>query len=400
MAQTKLRLEFEESAPRVSWVGETPTPPPSATSNEGKTADVTADATQGSSTVWIWNRATGNMATRPVKSIQGMWPVKLADFTLVGKVTVRVESHGQPVASAEVALKDSKADHSALLTPGDKGELSFYGLAPGNLALTVRYKVAGKEAEPVKQSFDVSIKRDKPDPQLIVSIPDAVDVVATPTPSPSGSALPLPGASGAPGGAAASTPTPAQSIDSPSIIGRIITLLLVLALIGGGGYYLLLQMRKNSDLVQDKLRQLGVDVPKGMPATPVDAVVPAPLAPQPPQKIVLSDATPDPVVAAAPISLSAPTGVPRLVLSNGDAFDLPEGETVIGRELGLGLSLTTETTLSRRHASIIKSGSIVQVTDLGSSNGTYVNGAKISIQTPLRPGDSVQFGSVQARFEG
>ena len=79
---------------------------------------------------------------------------------------------------------------------------------------------------------------------------------------------------------------------------------------------------------------------------------------------------------------------------------LPEGETVVGRDVGLGLSLVGETTVSRRHAQLVKSGDSVVVRDLGSTNGTYVNGAKIGSEATLRPGDAVQFGSVRFRYEG
>ena len=65
----------------------------------------------------------------------------------------------------------------------------------------------------------------------------------------------------------------------------------------------------------------------------------------------------------------------------------------------LGLSLTGETSISRKHASLIKSGSDVTVSDLGSTNGTFVNGAKLQAATLLRPGDTVQFGAVSFRYQ-
>ena len=37
--------------------------------------------------------------------------------------------------------------------------------------------------------------------------------------------------------------------------------------------------------------------------------------------------------------------------------------------------------------------------DIGSTNGTFINGTKVSAEMILSPGDSVQFGSVQYRYE-
>ena len=45
------------------------------------------------------------------------------------------------------------------------------------------------------------------------------------------------------------------------------------------------------------------------------------------------------------------------------------------------------------------SGSSYVVTDLGSTNGTMVNGIKISGDHALRDGDIISFGSTHVRFE-
>jgi len=79
---------------------------------------------------------------------------------------------------------------------------------------------------------------------------------------------------------------------------------------------------------------------------------------------------------------------------------VPEGELVVGRELGLGLSLVGESTVSRKHAVITRNGSQVLVKDCGSTNGTYVNGVQLQGEKQLQIGDNVQFGSVRFRYEG
>lgn len=52
--------------------------------------------------------------------------------------------------------------------------------------------------------------------------------------------------------------------------------------------------------------------------------------------------------------------------------------------------------VSRRHARIGKDDSSVYVEDLGSSNGTRLNGQSLraGMQTPLNDGDEVVFGSL------
>ena len=62
-----------------------------------------------------------------------------------------------------------------------------------------------------------------------------------------------------------------------------------------------------------------------------------------------------------------------------------------GRSADVGLSLSDEQA-SRHHARIEPSGGGAVVTDLDSSNGTYVNDQPISQPTQLRPGDRVRIG--------
>lgn len=71
----------------------------------------------------------------------------------------------------------------------------------------------------------------------------------------------------------------------------------------------------------------------------------------------------------------------------------------MGRDDGLPVSLAGESTVSRRHASVRLDGHRATVTDLGSTNGTFVNGNKVTGEVGLEIGDVVQFGSVRFRYE-
>jgi pSer/pThr/pTyr-binding forkhead associated (FHA) protein len=68
-----------------------------------------------------------------------------------------------------------------------------------------------------------------------------------------------------------------------------------------------------------------------------------------------------------------------------------EGSIEIGREGSTGLALDDEQA-SRRHARVAAQGDTATVEDLGSTNGTYLNGQPIEGQRTLRPGDRLRVG--------
>src|SRR4051812_10696258 len=78
-----------------------------------------------------------------------------------------------------------------------------------------------------------------------------------------------------------------------------------------------------------------------------------------------------------------------------------EQELVIGRSTpGLG-SLGGDTEISRVHARVFHDPSgRLMVEDLGSTNGTFVNGNRVSGQQPLNPGDQVRVGQTTLSVEG
>jgi DNA-binding winged helix-turn-helix (wHTH) protein len=78
-------------------------------------------------------------------------------------------------------------------------------------------------------------------------------------------------------------------------------------------------------------------------------------------------------------------------------FPLQDGENVIGRDPGLAISIDAPI-ISRRHARIVVNGAGAVVEDLGSKNGTYVAGERITGPTPLRDGDQIQIGDFHLQF--
>jgi len=80
----------------------------------------------------------------------------------------------------------------------------------------------------------------------------------------------------------------------------------------------------------------------------------------------------------------------------GQRLELEE-ELVIGRE---GAAVTvTDSELSRRHAAVRPVEGGVEIEDLGSLNGTFVNGRRIDAPTRLVGGDSVKLGQSVLELE-
>ncbi len=95
----------------------------------------------------------------------------------------------------------------------------------------------------------------------------------------------------------------------------------------------------------------------------------------------------------------APRGVPqRLTVTEppgrrGAVFQLDGPELTIGRAAGCHVSLADDTFASSLHSRVFSRDGGVYVEDLGSTNGTYVNGTRLTAPTALRPGDQLQVGN-------
>src|SRR4029453_3932983 len=74
----------------------------------------------------------------------------------------------------------------------------------------------------------------------------------------------------------------------------------------------------------------------------------------------------------------------------GRRFELPDKPTLVGRE-SRQLPLT-DNTVSRRHAELMPGGDGWALRDLGSSNGTYINGLRCTNRYNLKLGDQIRVG--------
>ena len=91
-------------------------------------------------------------------------------------------------------------------------------------------------------------------------------------------------------------------------------------------------------------------------------------------------------------------GAGTIVMPSGERVALGNRPATIGRLPDCAVSLN-DTNVSRRHAEIRPVGSGYAAVDLGSTNGTKVNGLRIDGERMLNDGDIVSVGSTHLRFE-
>lgn len=82
--------------------------------------------------------------------------------------------------------------------------------------------------------------------------------------------------------------------------------------------------------------------------------------------------------------------------AGGGRFEVAE-RALIGRDPDCEVRLS-EPTVSRRHAELRWTYAGYVLRDLGSSNGTFINGIEIADEAPVEDGDLIEAGLVQLRF--
>jgi FHA domain len=111
--------------------------------------------------------------------------------------------------------------------------------------------------------------------------------------------------------------------------------------------------------------------------------------------------------AAAGVHASRPGPVTgRLVvvksadLQDGEGFELNSAQLTIGRGNQNDIPIATDEYASARHARFEPRQDGVWVQDLGSTNGTFLNGTRLDRPRRLAQGDVVRVGETDLRYEG
>jgi hypothetical protein len=96
-------------------------------------------------------------------------------------------------------------------------------------------------------------------------------------------------------------------------------------------------------------------------------------------------------------------GTPKLRVANaaglhaGSAYDLSDG-ALLGRGDSADIRLE-DTFASSAHARLVAQGDVIVIEDLGSTNGTFLNGEPLRGPQPLHVGDSIRIGDSEFTFE-
>jgi predicted component of type VI protein secretion system len=88
--------------------------------------------------------------------------------------------------------------------------------------------------------------------------------------------------------------------------------------------------------------------------------------------------------------------MPKLII-NGTTYELVDDVVTIGRGPDNAI-IIDNSSVSARHAQLQLTGDTYRLKDLGSTNGTHVNGKPVT-ETLLRFDDRVRFGAAEARYE-
>jgi hypothetical protein len=108
-------------------------------------------------------------------------------------------------------------------------------------------------------------------------------------------------------------------------------------------------------------------------------------------------------VAAQGLGADGEAGLPKLRvhtaagLQDGSAYDLSDG-ALLGRGDQADIRLE-DSFASTRHARLVPEGDVMVLEDLGSTNGTYLNGEPLRGPQPLHAGDRIRIGDSEFSFE-
>ncbi len=368
---------------------------------KGKSTELDAAAigsTSKNAKLYVMDKKSGNLAISDYAvpaDPKAAKPIDLdADaFQYVRTVRLRaVSKDGAPIESGVVEITDGEGTPMrAVVTPADEGVASFQNVATGELSVKVHAEGAEKT---IDSDIELSAKRSTRGFERNIKVAGDVDT------------LPIPEATTVP----ASGKRQAEEKPSGGGFGAILQTLAGLIFVGVVIAIVVAVVKSKGITTKEALEKMGVQFPEAGPvaATAMNQQGTPAVDPNICEFCgERKDATGQCACTVGPgasaLSSSPRTaGAPRLVGSqgtySGHIFELTADSATLGRDAGSTIPLVNDTTASRRHATITKSNGDFVIRDEGSSNGTFVNGARITEQK-LSPGDEVQIGGTRFRFE-
>ncbi|MFM9874195.1 MAG: FHA domain-containing protein [Fimbriimonadaceae bacterium] len=346
---------------------------------EGKTVEVAAPEDPNGYTVFVIDAAINRAAKADLIQVlkSKKFEPKSDQFTLITSVEIRLKPEEGVIPAGTLTLTANGKSTTTLITASDNNTIRKSFLPDTNIAVELMYESEGKKFT----SNGMLTPTIEAGPAILtLEVPAKFAVNA--------------GDGGPKTDKEKSDEKPKDTGQNPFI--SFLRLIVGLAVVGGLGYGAYYYYKNNQKLVENMANQAGL-VPNQNP-DPTGALPPEPVK-KDLQKIDLgSSATALGATGATSVPITTHVKNPRLVTASGDIHLLPEGSQTIGREAA-DLTLTGESSVSRLHATIARSGDQITVADSGSTNGTYVNGTKITSPTVLNPGDTIQFGAIAYRYE-
>ncbi len=94
--------------------------------------------------------------------------------------------------------------------------------------------------------------------------------------------------------------------------------------------------------------------------------------------------------------------IAKLIVKKGlspEVHCITSASVTVGRAAASDFQISAEG-VSRSHSQIVRRGSEYFISDLGSTNGTFVNGKRVETETKLSHGDMIELGkAIALRFE-
>lgn len=398
---TTVKLSFATDAPRSVWVlAKLPDKlPENGREFTVKEFEIEVPDEFLSGIVLVGETDTGNYATKRCQEIinKGIWRVQQADY-VVGRVSVNVAKDSQPADGVMVTLTRGKYEKSTLSVEGDA---DFYFVSFGDAEVTATYSNGKEQITTPPKPMRITFNREDVVPTEVIGLPADAQLATKPATNQQKEA-----------------PKQAEPTQGWLSVINLFYYLIALAIAGAAVWYLFKLAKQNDTKIVEQLRNMGVDPLS--PADGGDAQTQANTSAQPTEAEPLVPAghclfcgekfdanglcacsrrssnvhAASPTTAVAAVPLVGNVGGARLISDSGLEIAIPEGTSVIGRE---GDLVIPDATVSRRHAEISNSSGQLLLKDLGSANGTFVNGVKVEQSKELAHGDSVQFGGFKMR---